>query len=479
MTWTTRIGESSLDPAAANLMLHGRAETALSELAALDLLGDGVELVCLDPPYRHRGANLRSFDDRADHGAWTGMMRTALTDVARALGPAGTVWLHVGDRDAHAARTLLDDVFGPGNFVADVAWERKKKASGAASQLAHVTDHILVAARDRTRLGEWTTGEVLPARRVPLHQTGNTPTTLTFPPGSVSIHPRTDTDTIPAGDQSTATVHTELLADVRVVEGRNIDPLVMRGSWRWTQERLDAELAAGVQVICPRLPLRPQAITGSGSRPWTTLWSWADGMATNEDATEHGRVLFDGATFAGQKPEELLERIIITATNPGDLVVDLFAGTGTTAAVAHKLRRRWIAVEKDRSVIERFTLSRLAKVVAGDDPGGITVRRTYASGYKLPAGWTPRDARRAGQWLHDRIADGIADDLLTPEQRAELARRLRDETTHVDEQTMWRGGGGFLVGELGDLNGPDPTGLTTLANDAITKAGQPANSTWS
>jgi adenine-specific DNA-methyltransferase len=392
-TWTTTVGDAPEDPAAASLLLHGRAENSLRALAAEGLLGDGPRLVYLDPPYR-TGKTFSGYRDTGRRSDWLTMMRTVLESVHDALRPDGTVWVHLDDREPHRVRTMLDEVFGSANSFGDVAWERKQKPSFLHGQLAAVTDHLLVAAKDRSRLGRFTTGEALPARRVPLHHPGNPPSMLTFPPGSVRVHPTTDA--ILAGDMSTPSVTTRLLHDVRVVDHRNVDPLVMEGPWRWTQQRLEKELADGVEIVCPRLPLRPHAITGSGSRTWATLWSRASGMATNEDAGEHGRQLF-GVPFDTAKPEELLERIILTATDPGDLVVDLFAGSGTTAAVAHKRGRRWISVEQSASVIERHTLPRLTKVVRGGDPGGITVKRTVAGGHKLPADWTPRYARRAGQ----------------------------------------------------------------------------------
>lgn len=229
----------------------------------------------LDSPYR-TGQRFAAYDDRAVADGWLAMMREVLVGVREVLRADGSVWVHLDDREAHRTRALLDEVFGAENFVADVTWERKRKPSFLPGQVAHVTDHILVAAKDLSRLDRFTTGEHVPVRRVPLHHPGNGTSVLTFPVGTVEL-PGPDR-TIPAGDMSTPSVSTRLVQDVRVAGGRNADPLVMEGAWRWTQERL----AAGVQVRAPRLPLRPQAITGSGTRTWTTLFTRATGMATNE-----------------------------------------------------------------------------------------------------------------------------------------------------------------------------------------------------
>lgn len=438
------VGQVPDDIASANLLLHGDARDSLGALVGEGLLGDGAKLVYLDPPYR-TGQRFAAYDDHGSSADWVAMMRRVLTDVHGALRPDGSVWVQVDDNESHHVRLLMDELFGEGNFTADITWQRKKKPSFLHRQVAHVTDHILVAAKDRSRLARFTTGEPVVPRRVPLHHPGNAPSVLTFPAGAVEL-PGSDR-VIPAGDMSTPSVRTRLLADVRVAGGRNADPLVMEGAWRWTQERLDAELAAGVSVRAPRLPLRPQAITGSGSRTWTTLFARANGMATNEDAAEHARALFGGVPFDTPKPEELLERIVSTTTGPGDLVVDLFAGSGTTAAVCQKLGRRWIACEASEDVLERFATPRLTKVVDGSDDGGISVKRTVSANYPLPDGWSTRDARRAGQWV-SQMADAGAFGFLSDAQRAQVVRAVRDASTSTCEERLWRGGGGFLLGQV-------------------------------
>ncbi len=83
--------------------------------------------------------------------------------------------------------------------------------------------------------------------------------------------------------------------------------------------------------------------------------------------------MFTGAAiFDTPKPENLLERVIHIASNPGDIVLDCFGGSGTTAAVAHKMGRRWVTIERNTATVASFTKPRLEKVVAGADPGGVT-----------------------------------------------------------------------------------------------------------
>jgi adenine-specific DNA-methyltransferase len=111
-----------------------------------------------------------------------------------------------------------------------------------------------------------------------------------------------------------------------------------------------------------------------------TVWGTAD-TGTNDDAKRHLMMLFPHReVFDTPKPELLIERIIHIATNPGDLVVDIFGGSGTTAAVAHKMKRRWIVAERNVQTVLTFLLPRIQRVVRGNDPGGITEDVSWVGG---------------------------------------------------------------------------------------------------
>lgn len=113
----------------------------------------------------------------------------------------------------------------------------------------------------------------------------------------------------------------------------------------------------------------------------TTWWPASDAGSSQEAKRDHLRRMFpDAPPFDTPKPERLMHRIIHIASNPRDIVLDCFAGSGTTAAVAHKMGRRWVAVESSNGTVETFTLPRLDKVVAGDDPGGVTEDVSWEGG---------------------------------------------------------------------------------------------------
>lgn len=428
------------DGPATGRVVHGVGHDVLAHLAAVE--PGSARLVYMDPPY-NTGRTFNAYRDREPRSLWLSMMRQVLVATRTLLRADGSVWIHLDDREVGRVRMLADEIFGEDNFVADVVWERKHKPSFTHAQIAQVTDHILVYGRDRARLGAFGTGEKVAPRRVPLHNAGNTPGVLTFPAGSVEF---AADGFIPAGDMSTDNIATGLLDGIEVAGGRNVAEFRMTGPFRWSQARLDAELAAGTVIRCARTPLRPNAITGSGGRTWTTLFTAATGMATNEAAREHSKALFGGDGFDTPKPEELLARIIATATDPGDLVVDPFAGSGTTAAVAHKLGRTWLTVEASAAVLEGFTLRRLQAVVEGRDPRGASLEVTEQAAEQLPPGMSVRQSRLAAQWVAQLARTGAFPDA-DAGAVATVVQRLQDLATATRTRLRYDGGGAFTTWE--------------------------------
>jgi adenine-specific DNA-methyltransferase len=163
--------------------------------------------------------------------------------------------------------------------------------------------------------------------------------------------------------------------DVTLPSGRVVRPA--RGmAWRFTRDRFDELVADGRVTFGPRGDSVPRlkrflSETRQGLVP-TTWWPGLE-LGTTDTAKKQLRRLFPALVpFETPKPEELVARVVQIASDPGDLVLDCFAGSGTTPAVAHKLRRRWFAVERELRTVEDFLVPRLDTVVAGADPGGVT-----------------------------------------------------------------------------------------------------------
>lgn len=167
----------------------------------------------------------------------------------------------------------------------------------------------------------------------------------------------------------------------------------------------------------------------------------------SREGEEEVKALFPGLVpFSTPKPERLLERIIHIGSNPGDIVLDVFVGSGTTAAVAQKMGRRWVTCELLESTFTTFTRPRLEKVVNDEDPGGITRtkgERVDATEDGLPDGVSPEDAAKFTSVLNKLIADD-------PEAKKNpLTKALKTaaKTSRTKEVLNWRGGG-FQVAHL-------------------------------
>lgn len=322
----------------------------------------GIRLLYIDPPF-NTGKTFRQYGDSLQRAVWLSMMRDRLAAVKPHLTPDASVWVHLDDSEVHRARAVMDEVFGEAAFVASVVWQKKTtRDSRAAFSTNHDTilvyapagprvwktsrnllskDEALLKNRDDDPRGPWSDAPfTAPGFRA------NQQYDILAPAGNVLRPPRG------RSWYATRTTFEDLLAEDRIWFPKN-------GSGS------------------PRMKLFAHQLRGLV--PFS-VWGAAD-TGTNDDAKRHLLELFpDREVFDTPKPESLLERIIHIATNPGDLVVDLFAGSGTTAAVAHKMRRRWIAIERSAQTVVDFTYPRLQRVVANTDLGGISSQVAWAGG---------------------------------------------------------------------------------------------------
>jgi adenine-specific DNA-methyltransferase len=313
-----------------------------------------VRLVYIDPPF-NRGQGFAQYADSLTHSVWLTMLRDRLKAVKPLLGPTASVWVHLDDAEQHRARCVLDEVFGSSAFVTTIVWQtRTTRESRSAFSSNHDYIHVYAPAGPQ----RWKQSRnLLPKNLSSLRNRDGDPrgpwadAPFTAPGYRANQHYDI---TNPAG---------EIL---RPPKGR---------SWYATQpvyERLVKENriwfprdGAGL----PRIKMFPEHLRGLV--PFS-LWG-PDESGTNDDAKRHLMTMFpEVEPFATPKPESLLERIVHIGSDPGDLVLDFFAGSGTTAAVAHKMGRRWIAIERSAHTAATFTARRMLRVVDDLDPGGVT-----------------------------------------------------------------------------------------------------------
>lgn len=249
----------------------------------------------------------------------------------------------------------MDEVFGPANFVTTVIWEKADSPRNSARQFSSDHDYVLVYSRD----GNWS------------------PHRLPRTADSDSIYANPDDDPrgpwLP-GDPYANKPYSKGQYQKAGPTGRVFTPPPGR-FWRVSEEKLDALDSEGRVWWGPTGNARPSIkryLSEVADLVPRTIWSKED-VGSNRTSKNEMRAIFAGvSSFATPKPERFMERVLRIATQPGDVVLDCFAGSGSTAAVAHKMGRRWVTSEILSSTVEQFTLPRLMKVVAGEDPGGIT-----------------------------------------------------------------------------------------------------------
>lgn len=355
------------DPTPGNFLVRGDALHALTALGTSSAgpvdLTEKVKLAYLDPPF-NTGNTFAQYEDNLEKSIYLTMMRDRLKQVQKLLRPDGSIWLHCDDSMMAQLRIIMDEVFQPKNFLATVIWEKVDSPRMDAKGFSTRHDYIIVfAASEQTQLKGTTHDSGEAAHYNQVAADGR----------RYYLKPLRAM----AGKDSTREARPTMWFSLVAPDGSEVWPLLPNGGdgrWRWQREKVERE-GDRIEWVKGRKGWAPYfRIYGNpdAKRPPETMWL-ATEVGSNRTSKREIRQLFPtDAPFDTPKPEALMRRITEIATDPGDVVLDCFAGSATTAAVAHKLGRRWVTVELERESVERYCLPRLSKVVAGDDPGGIT-----------------------------------------------------------------------------------------------------------
>lgn len=376
-----------------NVLAIGDGADVLQALAAeTDVLKDKIRLVYVDPPF-NTNADVRYYDDAMERSKWLSMFRDRLTALQPFLADDASIWVHLDDSEVHRARLVMDEVFGERAFVSSIIWQ-KRTTRESRSAFSNNHDTLLVYAPSGPK--KWKTSRnLLEKDNAHLKNRDNDPR------GPWADAPFTAPGFRAAQQYSIKTPSGDMLKPPR---GR---------SWYATEPTYKQLLAedriwfpkngAG----SPRLKLFSHQLRGLV--PFT-IWGSPE-TGTNDDAKRHLMALFPNqSVFDTPKPEELLERIIHISTKPGELVVDLFGGSGTTGAVAHKMRRRWVLVERSDKTFKKFTLPRIQTVVDGSDSNGITQQAGWKGGGSFEVIYVaPRLGRSLTKKRLQELKSSIAD----------------------------------------------------------------------
>lgn len=340
-----------------NRLIHG---DNLLALKALEFEYEGkIKCVFIDPPY-NTGSAFEHYDDGIEHSLWLGMMRERLEIMRNLLSVEGSIWITIDDNEAHYLKVLCDEVFGRRNFISNVIWQKKYSKQNDARYLSVSHDHVLVYAKSKDA---WTPNEI---ERDEEQLKGYS---------NPDNDPRGPwTSVVYTCSKSRAERPNLFYPIINPISGREILPSETR-VWGYDRARHQQHVEENKlwwgkngEQEKPRLKVFLEAV-GRGVVP-DTLWL-RDKVGDNQDAKREAMALVPHDPFSTPKPERLLRHVIQIATNPGDIVLDSFAGSGTTGAVAHKMRRQWLMVEL-RDHARTHIVQRMKKVIDGDDPNGIT-----------------------------------------------------------------------------------------------------------
>ena len=372
--------ETTLD----NALIKGDNLLALAALRP-ELTGK-VKCAFIDPPY-NTGSAFEHYDDGLEHSAWLSLMAPRIAAIYALLTEDGSLWITIDDNESHYLKVLCDEIFGRQNFITNVIWQKKYTVANDAKWFSDNHDHILIYAKNKA---VWRPNKL---------------------PRTAEMNARyANPDNHPKGPWKATPLHAKSGSDkskgftYRFRNGREWTP--PPGTFPRFSAATLAEYDASDEIWFGRdgtaQPSRKTFLSELSNDGIVPLTVWLNSeVGHNHEAKTEAKTFNAQDVFSTPKPERLLHRIIHLATKPGDLVLDSFAGSGTTGAVAHKMGRRWIMVELNDHA-ETHIVPRLEAVVDGRDGGGVSELVGWNGGggfrtFLLGKSLLERD--RFGQWV--------------------------------------------------------------------------------
>ncbi|GAA9286167.1 hypothetical protein TH0233_08610 [Helicobacter pylori] len=361
--------ESALKDKNTNYLIKGNNLIALYSLKKK--FAKQVKCIYIDPPY-NTGNDSFNYNDNFNHSSWLVFMKNRLEVAREFLSDDGVIFVQCDDNEQAYLKVLMDEIFGRENFIACFVWE---KTSNSLSRIRIKTEYILCYEQTKFRL--IFNGDIAEeGQDFPILNEVNVKRTLEFPPNT--IHFKTFKGVI----KPTKFNKMELIDDLRIVNKTNSNMVRINAKFKWTQDKLDDEIKEGTTFVIKSDEFSMRYIRkGDREVKVSNVFNAECGVTTNIKATSEIKVLFANSNtdlFSTPKPEALLQRILEISTKENDLVLDFFAGSGTTCAVAHKMKRKYIGIEQ-MDYIETITKERLKKVIEGEQ-GGISKKCGFKGG---------------------------------------------------------------------------------------------------
>lgn len=340
-----------------NILIKGNNKDILPELVGE--FGGKVKCVYIDPPYNN-GDSYHYYNDNISETSWLKDISYVLMYLKMLLTKDGSIWISIDDSEMAYLKVAADKVLGRENFAGTIVWQqRKTRENRAVFSCNH--EYILVYAKDIKKFKK--SRNLLPVGEDFINSKYKNP----------DNDPRGPWQSISASVQAGHAVPSQFYTIVSPA-GIEFNPPKGR-CWAYNEERMKKEIANGniwfglEGLNAPRIK-KFLSTAKIGLTP-QTLWA-GDDFGTTDSAKKHLLSLFphQEKVFDTPKPEELIRQILEIATNEGDLVLDSYLGSGTTLAVAHKLKRNYIGIEIGEQMTE-LVVNRLKSVIMGEK-GGIS-----------------------------------------------------------------------------------------------------------
>ncbi|WP_408021853.1 site-specific DNA-methyltransferase [Spirabiliibacterium pneumoniae] len=403
--------------------MHGDNLDAVKSL--LPFYAGQVKCIFIDPPYNTKKA-FEHYDDNLEHSLWLSLMYPRLELLRELLAEDGSIWITIDDKEGHYFKVMCDEIFGRDNFVANVVWQHSIQGKND-SKLFSLHHNQLLVFRKSERFQR----NLL--LRLDEHNVN---------------YKNPDNDPNGAwrsGDFRSPNLRENLRYEVTTPSGKIIHP--PEKGWRWSKKTFMEKVASGEIVFIEDETkiIRKIYLFAQKGRIPETIWFGKD-VGTTRDAKDEVKAFNSDEVFDTPKPEKLLQRILHLATNEGDLVLDSFLGSGTTAAVAHKMNRRYIGIEIGNHA-KTHVIPRLKKVIEGEQ-GGISVSQEF---YELENDELKsldldiEDLKKFNKVLKSIGQTDLLDKAtLKKIQTAAKLKKIRSES-------VWHGGGSFRFCELGEM----------------------------
>ena len=359
-----------------NLIIKGNNLLALHSLKRK--YAGKIKLIYIDPPYyftKHKESDSFNYNSNFRLSTWLTFMHNRLSVAKELLKNGGVILCHIKEDGVHWLKVLMEEIFKVENFVETFIWKNTDNPDSLSKKSRSSVEYILCYEVNKDSSVQYL-GKQTENGDAPLLNSGNSIHPLTFPAQTIRFN-------IPDGIYECGMPdRVEILTPIKVENGLNSNEATLKGEFKWSQQTLDEEIEKGTYFLCKtnKFSIRFQRKDGVYMAPEKYFdeqyLSKAIGVGSNEDASTHIKQM--GLEFSFSKPESVVAFFIKSITVEKDIVIDFFLGSGTTAAVAHKMNRRYIGIDQ-MDYIEDTACNRLTKVIEGEQ-GGISKSVNWQGG---------------------------------------------------------------------------------------------------